>query len=74
MDDLEKLARLIRRRNEVEEEITRIIRRPAQIGHIGEYIAALVFRIALAASASKTGYDGYFEKGPLKGRTVNIKW
>jgi hypothetical protein len=74
MDDLRELARLIRKRNEVEVEITRIIGRPAQIGHIGEYIAAKVFRIALASSATERGYDGRFEDGPLRGRTVNVKW
>jgi hypothetical protein len=35
---------------------------------------AKVFGIALAASASEKGYDGYFEAGPLGGRTVNVKW
>jgi len=74
MDDLESLALLIRQRNEVEVEITRIIGRPAQLGHIGEYVAARVFRIALASSAAEKGHDGQFEDGPLKGRTVNIKW
>ena len=49
MDDLERLALLVRQRNEVEVEITRIIGRPAQIGQIGEYIAAKVFRIAMAS-------------------------
>ena len=65
---------MIRQRSEVEVAITRIIGRPAQIGHIGEYIAAKVFRIALAPSASEKGYDGRFEDGPPQGRTVNIKW
>jgi hypothetical protein len=74
MDDLEKLALLIQQRNDVEVEITRIIGRPAQIGHIGEYIAAKVFRIALASSATEKGYDGRFEEGPLRGQTVNVKW
>jgi len=74
MDDLKRLAPLIRQRNDVEVEITRIIGRPAQIGHIGEYIAARVFRIALASSATEKGYDGRFGDGPLRGRTVNIKW
>lgn len=74
MSDLEELARLIRRRNDVEVEITRIVGRPAQIGHIGEYIAAKVLRIELAFSAAEKGHDGRFAEGPLEGRTVNIKW
>jgi hypothetical protein len=74
MDDLRKLADLIRQRNDLEVAITRIIRRPAQIGHIGEYIAARVFGIALASSATEKGNEGRFEEGLLRGRTVNIKW
>ena len=74
MDDLRKLADLIRQRNDLEVEITRIIQRPAQVGHIGEFIAAKVFGIALAFSASEKGSDGRFEEGPLKDRTVNVKW
>ncbi len=67
MDDLRKLADLIRQRNDLEVEITRIIQRPAQVGHIGEFIAAKVFGIALAFSASEKGSDGRFEEGPFKG-------
>jgi hypothetical protein len=74
MDDLRKLADLIRQRNDLEVEITRIIQRPAQVGHIGEFIAAKVFGIDLAYSATGKGSDGRFEEGPLKGRTVNVKW
>jgi hypothetical protein len=74
MDDLKRLAHLIRQRNEIEVEITRIIGRPAQIGHIGEYLAAKLFSIELASSATEKGHDGRFKEGPLEGRTVNIKW
>jgi hypothetical protein len=74
VDDLRTLADLIRQRNDLEVEITRIIQRPAQVGHIGEFIAAKVFGIALAYSASEKGSDGRIEEGPLKGRTVNVKW
>jgi hypothetical protein len=74
MDDLKRLGFLIRQRNEVEIEITRIIGRPAQIGHIGEYVAAKVFRIALSASAAEKGHDGRFEEGSQIDRTVNVKW
>lgn len=74
IDDLKKLAALIRQRNQAELDITRIVGRPAHVGHIGEFIGAKVFGIALASSASGKGYDGRFEEGPLEGRTVNIKW
>jgi hypothetical protein len=74
MDDLIRLAKAIRARNAVEEEITAIIGRPAQLGHVGEYIAAHVFGIALEHSATHKGSDGRFTCGPLAGRTVNVKW
>ena len=58
----------------LEREITALIGRPAGIGHIGEYIASAVFHIALEESASHKSIDGRFSDGPLKERTVNIKW
>ena len=51
--ELQTLAGLIRRRNEVAREITAVIQRPAQIGHIGEFIASRVFDIELEASAGE---------------------
>ncbi len=74
MDNLKQLARLIDNRNQIEREITALIDRPAAIGHIGEYIASHVFKIALEESASHKSSDGYFCDGPLKGHSVNIKW
>jgi hypothetical protein len=71
---LERLAALVRERNRNELEIVRITGRPAQIGHLGEFIASRIFRIQLAATAVQRGFDGIFEDGPLRGRTVNIKW
>jgi len=41
MDELKHLAALIKRRNAIEVEITAIIGRPANIGHLGEHIAVL---------------------------------
>ena len=74
MDDLIQLAKAIRARNAVDEEIATIVGRPAQLGHVGEYIAAHVFGIALEDSATHKGSDGRFTCGPLAGRTVNVKW
>ena len=74
MDSLIQLADLIKRRNSLEREITALIGRPAQIGHIGEYIASRIFRIVLEESASHKSIDGHFSDEPLKGCTVNIKW
>ena len=71
--DLERLADLIHQRNENEVEITRIIGRPAQIGHVGEYLASAVFNITLEVSATTAGHDGRFRDGPYAGKTVNVK-
>ena len=74
MDDLTQLADLIKRRNSVARDITALIGRPAQIGHIGEYVASRIFHIVLEEDAAHKGSDGRFSDAPLKGRTVNIKW
>lgn len=75
MDDLKRLSKLIQERNRVAAAITAVINRPALIGHVGEYIAAAVFDIELAESASEKGIDGIFSQGGVvNGRSVNIKW
>jgi hypothetical protein len=71
---LEELAVFIRRKNAIDAEIAAIVGRPAQMGHVGEYIAAQVFDILLEHSASTRSIDGYFATAPLAGRSVNIKW
>lgn len=74
MENLKSLAALIQKRNAWEREITSLIGRPAQIGHIGEYIASQIFSIDLMQSASHKGIDGRFTKGLLIGKSVNVKW
>jgi hypothetical protein len=74
MKELKELAELIRQRNALGKEITRIIGRPGQVGHLGEFIAARVFDIALETSAVNKGFDGRIRSGPLAGKSVNIKW
>lgn len=74
MDNLVRLAELIRQRNAIERKITTVIGRPATTGHLGEFIASKIFRIGLADSASQKGIDGRFHDGPLAGRSVNIKF
>ena len=73
LPELGLLADLLRVRNATEVAITRIIGRPAQIGHIGEYIASRIFRIELEGSAVHPGADGRFIDGPLAGKSVNVK-
>jgi len=74
MKDLDQLAKVIRQKNVVDDEIARIIGRPALIGHVGEYIAAKVFNIELEQNAAHKAIDGRFTGDFLNGKTVNIKW
>lgn len=74
MDDVIRLAKLIRTRNTTMRQIAALIQRPALIGHVGEYIASRVFGIALEESASQKSIDGHFTDGKLAGQSVNIKW
>lgn len=76
MDDgsLTQAAALLRERNAIDAELARLIERPMTSGHLGEWIAAQVFDIELEVSAVAAGIDGHFRSGPLRGRTVNIKW
>ena len=71
---LEELAAALRERNRIDSLIARIIGRPAEKGHVGEFIAARIFGIDLAASAANKGSDGRFVNGPLCGRSVNVKF
>lgn len=72
--NIEELGELIGKRNGIEEKISEIIDRPAEKGHIFEYIASQLFPIKLNKSASKGGYDGIFTGGDLNGKKVDIKF
>ncbi len=72
--NLNRLADLLRRYNAVGDAIAGVIGRPAERGHVGEYIAAHIFNITLERSARKRARDGRFMAGALAGRTVNVKW
>ena len=72
--DLKRLADLLRRYNAIGDAIAGVIGRPAERGHVGEYIAAHIFDITLDRSARKRAHDGRFMAGALAGQTVNVKW
>lgn len=78
MDDkiieMQKLADLIAYKNDIDGKVASIIKRPALIGHAGEYIASRILNVNLAESAAHKGSDGIFTQGVLCGKTVNIKW
>jgi hypothetical protein len=71
---LERLADLIAQRNAVSAAITAMTGRPAQIGHLGEFIASKIFDIRPESSATNKGFDGRFASGTLSGKTVDVKW
>lgn len=73
-NQLRAIAMLLRERNAIDAKIASVIGRPMTTGHLGEWIAARIFDIALEESASATAFDGRFNSGVLRGRTVNIKW
>ena len=72
MMDLSAVAGLIRVRNTVESELSRIIGRQAHSGHLAEFVAAVIFDIQLHTTASHKATDGFFRSGPLEGRSVNV--
>jgi hypothetical protein len=74
VEELEVLAALIHDRNKIDDSISSLIGRPAIVGHIGEYIASMVFDIRLEVAATHRHSDGHFASGPLAGCTVNIKF
>src|SRR5215208_668240 len=65
--ELERVAGLIAERNAVDAEIGAITGRPVVAGHLGEWIAAQVFDIALESSAVAEGIDGRFASGAARG-------
>jgi hypothetical protein len=72
-EDLERLAELIRAKNEADLAIAQLIGRPCERGNIGEFVAAKIFAIQLMPSGSHPGHDGVFQDAPLAGKTVNVK-
>ncbi|MCX2949761.1 hypothetical protein [Lentzea sp. NEAU-D7] len=67
MNAVDRVAELLRERNRIDAELSSCIGRPALTGHLGEWIAAKVFGIALETSR---GINGRFRDG----RTVDVKW
>lgn len=73
MNELERLADLLRKKRQIDSDISSIIRRPSLPSHIGEFIASRIFGIRLEVSATAKGIDGVFIEGPLNEKTVNVK-
>lgn len=71
--ELERVAELIAERNSVDAEIGAITGRPALAGHLGEWIAAQIFDIALESSAVAKGIDGRFTSGGPHGQRQVVR-
>ena len=65
-NDLERMASLIG-------EIEMMIGRQFDRGSVGEFIASVVFDIALERPGN-IAFDGRFKSGEHKDRSVNVKW
>jgi len=71
---LAELATALRIKNQADSAIATIVGRPCERGHVGEYIASIIFDIDLETRANVKAIDGRFKRGALSGNTVNIKW
>ena len=63
-DDLERLAELIRIKNEADLGIANLLGRPCERGSIGEFVAAEIFAIQLMTSGSHLATIAYSLPGP----------
>jgi hypothetical protein len=66
MHEYAHLSDLVKIRNFVNGQIASIIHRPAEVGHLAEYLMAGIFDIQLHDTAVHKASDGYFRNGPQK--------
>ena len=74
MQDLPRLAQLIKSRNTVESNIAHLIEQPVNVGSVAEHIASIIFDITLISSPVHKEFAGMFSQHPLKGKSVDIQW
>jgi hypothetical protein len=74
METVNRLAQLLRERNQIDRQISALIGRPATQGHLGEFLAAKIFDIELMELANNKAIDGVFRSGALAGKSVDIKF
>jgi hypothetical protein len=70
VNEVVRVAELIRERNRIDAALSACVRRPALPGHLGDWIAARIFGVELEPETTAKGVDGRFADG----RTVNIRW
>ena len=74
MEQMQRLAGLVKQKNGADRRIAEVIGRPTITGHFGEVVASEIFGIELHDSAAQKGSDGHFISGTHARRTVNIKY
>ncbi len=74
MNNLPRLASLLKSRDTIDSKIAHIIGHPTQIQSVGEYIASVIFGVVLDVSPEHKERDGRFTRGPLMGHTVDVQW
>jgi len=74
MNNLPRLAELLRARNTVESNIANLIEQPVNIESVGDYIASVIFGIAHEKSPTQKAIYGRFLYGPHAGQSVDVQW
>ena len=74
MNNLPQLASLLKSRDTIDSKIAHITGHSTQVQSVGEYIASVIFGIAMEISAEHKERDGRFTHGPLMGHTVDVQW
>ena len=74
MEELRRLAELVRKRNQKAGRISSIFRQPDQPEKVRERIASRVFGIEISSGPGEKVISGHFTEGKLAGNAVNIKW
>jgi hypothetical protein len=74
MNNLPRLAELLRARNTVESNIANLIEQPVNIGSVGDYIASVIFGITHEQLSTQKAIYGRFLNGPYAGQSVDVQW
>ena len=74
MDVLEHLSDLLAQRKSIASSIEPIVGKTFEKGHVGEFIASVVFDIQLEESGTAVWCEGIFRSGLLAGKSANVKW
>jgi hypothetical protein len=74
MNNLPRLAELVKARNTVESNIANLIGQSVNMGSVGDYIAFVTFGITPEKSETQKAIYDRFSYGPLTGHSVDVQW